>query len=164
MLGAEDNTTGAQPVLREQLNAELKAASGADDKRTMAIIRLVQAALQERDQQARAAGRPEGLSDQELIAMLQAMVDQRAESIRRYEESGQLDLAQQEAEEVQVICRFLPPQLDEGACAEAIREVIDDLGVHKLKDTGKVMSELKSRYPGQMDFAKARRMVCRELD
>lgn len=150
-------------MLREQLSASLKAATEADDRRAIAIIRLILAALHERDLQARASGHPEGLSEQELSSLLQAMVDQRCESIRRYEESGQLELAQREAEEIDVIKRFLPPKLDEDACAEAVRQVIDDLGVHRLKDTGKVMSELKHRYPGQMDFAKARRMVCRNL-
>jgi len=150
-------------VLREQLSAALKAASEAGDRRAIATIRLILAALQERDLQARAEGHPEGLSGQEISAMLQAMVDQRNKSIRRYEESGQLELAQREAEEIEVIKRFLPPKLDEQACAEAVSQVIDDLGVRRLKDTGKVMSELKHRYPGQMDFAKARRMVCRKL-
>ncbi len=151
-------------VLREQLNDALKAANEADDKRAIAIIRLIQAALQERDLHARADGRADGLSDVELRAMLQAMVDQRCESIRRYEESGQLELAGREAEEIDVIKRFLPPKLDERACAEVVRQVIDELGVHKLKDTGRVMNELKSRYPGQMDFTKARRMICDRLD
>lgn len=151
-------------MLREQLNDALKSANEADDKRAIGIIRLIQAALQERDLHARAAGQPEGLSDAELRAMLQAMVDQRCESIRRYEESGQLELAERDAEEIDVIKRFLPPKLDEQACAELVRQVIDELGVHKLKDTGKVMSELKNRYPGQMDFTKARRMICRRLD
>lgn len=156
--------TGQRVVLREQLNDALKAANEADDKRAIAIIRLIQAALQERDLHARADGRADGLSDVELRAMLQAMVDQRCESIRRYEESGQLELAGREAEEIDVIKRFLPPKLDERACAEVVRQVIDELGVHKLKDTGRVMNELKSRYPGQMDFTKARRMICDRLD
>ena len=156
--------TGQQPVLREQLNGALRAASEADDKRAIGLIRLILAALQERDLHARADGQPEGLSEPELQAMLQAMVDQRCASIRRYEESGQLELAEREAEEIDIIKRFLPPKLDERACAEVVRQVIDELGVHKLKDTGRVMSELKSRYPGQMDFTKARRMICRRLD
>lgn len=150
-------------MLREQLNEALKAATEAKDQRAIGIVRLVHAALKERDQKSRAEGHPEGLSDQELIELLQAMVAQRSESIRRYEESGQLELAQREAEEIEVIKRFLPPQLDEQACTEAVRQVIAELGVHKLKETGRVMSELKSRYPGQMDFTKARRIICQEL-
>lgn len=163
MLTRNRNPVGTRSVLRDQLSAELKTASEGGDRRAVAIIRLIQAALQERDLQARTNGHPEGLSDDELRGMLQAMVDQRRQSIRRYEEAGQLELAQREAEEIEVIKRFLPPKLDEEACDEAVRQIIDELGAHKLKETGRVMNELKARYPGQMDFAKARRMICRRL-
>jgi len=129
----------------------------------MAIVRLIHAALKERDQTTRAEGHAEGLSDAELRDMLEAMVAQRRECIERYEASGQLELAEREAREIEVIKRFLPPKLDEQACAQAVRQVIADVGAQKLKDTGKVMSELKNRYPGQMDFAKARRMICQQL-
>ena len=150
-------------VLREQLSDALRAATEADDRCAMALVRLIHAALKERDQNARAEGHPEGLSDPELLNMLEAMVEQRNECIRRYEASGQLELADREAREIEIIKRFLPPKLDEQACAQAVREVIADVGAEKLKDTGRVMSELKSRYPGQMDFAKARRMICQRL-
>jgi uncharacterized protein YqeY len=129
----------------------------------MAIVRLIQVALKERDQKARSEGSPEGLSDEELRALLEAMIAQRRECIERYEASGQLELAEREAREIEVIERFLPPKLDEQACARAVREVIADVGAQKLKDTGKVMSELKHRYPGQMDFARARRLICQQL-
>ncbi len=95
----------------------------------LAIVRLIHAALKERDQQSRSEGHPDGLSDAELLEMLQAMVSQRSESIRRYEESGQLELAAREGEEIEVIKRLLPRQLDEAACAEAVSRVIADLGV-----------------------------------
>ena len=152
-----------EPVLREQLNEALRTATENDQRCAMAIVRLIHAALKERDQTSRAEGQPEGLSDAELVELLQAMVAQRSESIRRYEESGQLELAERETEEIEVIRRFLPPKLGEDACAEAVSRVIADLGARKLKDTGRVISELKHRYPGQMDFAKARRLVCRRL-
>jgi uncharacterized protein len=129
----------------------------------MAIVRLIHAALKERDQNARSEGHAEGLSDDELRGMLEAMIAQRRASTERYEASGQLELAEREAEEIEVIQRFLPPKLDEQACTQAVRQVIADVGAQKLKDTGKVMSELKNRYPGQIDFAKARRMICRQL-
>jgi uncharacterized protein len=129
----------------------------------MAIVRLIHAALKERDQKARSEGHAEGLSDDELRDLLEAMIAQRRASIERYEASGQLELAEREAEEIEVIQRVLPPKLDEQACARAVREVIAEVGAEKLKDTGKVMSELKNRYPGQMDFAKVRRMICRQL-
>ena len=150
-------------MLREHLNEALRQATEDDDRCAMAIVRLVHAALKERDQTTRAESRAEGLSDDELRDMLEAMVAQRRASIERYEASGQLELAEREAEEIEVIERFLPPKLDERACAQAVREVIADVGAQKLKDTGKVMSELKNRYPGQMDFAKARRMICQQL-
>ena len=150
-------------MLREQLNDALRTATEVDDRCAMAIVRLIHAALKERDQKARTEGHAEGLSDQELLAMLEAMVAQRCESIQRYEASGQLELADREAREIEVIKHFLPLKLDEQACAQAVREVIADMGAQTLKDTGKVMSELKSRYPGRMDFAKARRMICQRL-
>jgi hypothetical protein len=150
-------------VLREQLNDALRTATDADDRCAMAIVRLIHAALEERDQKARAEGHPKGLSDAELLDMLEAMVAQRCDSIRRYEASGQLELADRESREIDIIRRFLPPKLDEQACAQAVRDVIADVGAEKLKDTGRVMTELKSRYPGQLDFAKARRMICQRL-
>lgn len=150
-------------MLREQLSEALRTATEAEDRCAMAVVRLIHAALKERDQKARAEGRSEGLSDQELIAMLEAMVEQRRDSIQRYEASGQLELAEREAREIEVIQRFLPMKLDEQACARAIGEAIAEVGAQSLKDTGKVMSELKSRYPGRMDFAKARRIICQRL-
>lgn len=150
-------------MLREQLNTELKAANDVEDKCALSIIRLIQAALRERDVQAREGGRPEGLSDGELEDLLRTMVAQRCDSAKRYEESGQLDMAAREQHEIEVIERLLPHQLDEGACEQAVKQVIGDLGVRQVKDTGRVISELKHRFPGQMNFAKARRMVCREL-
>jgi uncharacterized protein len=150
-------------VLREDLNEALRQATEVDDRCAMAIVRLIHAALKERDQNARAEGHAEGLADDELRGMLEAMVAQRRDCIERYEASGQLELAEREAKEIEVIERFLPPKLDEQACAQAVRQVIADVGAQKLKDTGKVMSELKNRYPGQMDFAKARRMICQQL-
>jgi uncharacterized protein YqeY len=150
-------------VLRDELTQALRSATELDDRCVVAIVRLIHTALKERDQQARDGGQPEGLSDQGLIQMLQAMAAQRAESVRRYEESGQLELAQREAEEIEVIQRFLPPKLDEQACAMAVDQAIAELGARKLKDTGKVMTALKRRYPDQMDFAKARRMICQQL-
>jgi uncharacterized protein len=150
-------------MIREQLGDALKTATLAQDHCATGIVRLILAALKERDDQARSEGQLEGLSDAEVIALLQAMIDQRCDSGRRYEEGGHLELAQSEAEEIDVIKRFLPPKLDEAACAEVVSQVINELGACKLKDAGRVMTELKSRYPNRMDFARARRMICRQL-
>ncbi|MEM7021934.1 MAG: GatB/YqeY domain-containing protein [Pseudomonadota bacterium] len=150
-------------MIREQLGEALKAATEAQHHCAVGVVRLILAALKERDDQARADGEKDGLPDPELIALLQAMIDQRRDSSRRYEEGGQLELAQREADEIEVIRRFLPPKLDEAACAEVVNQVIAELGACKLKDAGRVMSELKSRYPDRMDFARARRMICQQL-
>jgi uncharacterized protein len=153
----------SQPMLREQLGDALKSATVAQDDCATAVIRLILAALLERDDQARGEGQQGGLADAEVIALLQAMIDQRRDSRRRYEEAGQLELAQREAEEIEVIKRFLPPQLDEATSAAVVNQVIAELGASKLKDAGRVMTELKSRYPNRMDFARARRLICRQL-
>jgi uncharacterized protein len=150
-------------MIREQLGDALKAAAVAQDPCATGIVRLILAALKERDDQARSEGLHEGLPDAEVMALLQAMVDQRCDSGRRYAEAGQLALAQSEADEIEVIKRFLPPKLDDAASAEVINQVIAELGACKLKDAGRVMTELKNRYPNRMDFARARRLVCRQL-
>ncbi|MGI9417825.1 MAG: GatB/YqeY domain-containing protein [Geminicoccaceae bacterium] len=149
--------------LRDELAAVLKAAIDQGDKRTIAIIRLVQAALKERDEQIREDGGRHRITDEELVTMLATMAEQRQESRRRYEESGQLELAEGEAEEIDIIHRFLPPQMDDEASELAIDQVIAELGASKLKDIGRVMTELKNRYPGQMNFADVRKRLCDQL-
>ena len=150
--------------MRARLTKALHEAVQANQTRAVHVLRLIQAAIKERDHCARAAGRADGLADEEITAMLQAMVDQRRESIRRYEESGQLDLVQQEQDEIGVIGQFLPPKLDEGQLATAVDDAIAETGARHVKDCGRVMSALKTRYPGQMNVAKARRLVVRQLD
>jgi hypothetical protein len=153
----------SEHLLRDELAAALKAATEQDEQRTVAIIRLVQTALKERDQQSREDGRRHHITDAELMSMLTSMVDQRQASMRRYEETGQIELAEGEAEEIEILRRFLPPQLDAETQEVAIAQVIAELGASKLKDIGRVMTELKSRYPGQMNFAAVRRRLCDQL-
>ena len=150
-------------VLRDELTAALKTAHEQDDHRAIAVIRLIQAALKERDEQSRDEGRDHHIADADLVAMLESMVAQREESRLRYEQNGQLELSHREAEEIEIIKRFLPPKLDEETSLYAINQVIAELGASKLKDIGRVMLELKTRYPGQMDFAKAKRRICDQL-
>ena len=154
----------SENVLRDELSAALKIATEQGDQRTIAVIRLVQAALKERDEQIREEGGRHRITDEELVTMLATMAEQRLESSRRYEETGQLELAEREAEEIEIIRRFLPPQMDEEASEEAIDHVIAELGASKLKDIGRVMTELKSRYPGQMNFAAVRKRLCDQLN
>ena len=159
----EIRDTMSEHLLRDELATVLKAAIEQGDKRTIAIIRLVQAALKERDEQIREDGGRHRISDEELVTMLATMAEQRHESRRRYEETGQLELAEREAEEIEVINRFLPPQMDREASEFAIDQIIAELGASKLKDIGRVMTELKSRYPGQMNFADVRKRLCDQL-
>ena len=149
--------------MRARLTNALHEATQERHTRAVHVLRLIQAALKERDHCAKAAGRADGLSDEEVTAMLQAMVDQRRESTRRYEESGQLDLVQQEQDEVATIEQFLPPKLDEGQLASAVSDAIAETGARDVKDCGRVMSALKTRYPGQMNVARARRLVVDQL-
>lgn len=153
----------SENLLRDELAYALKAATEQGDQPTIAIIRLVQAALKERDEQTREDGGRHRINDEEIVSMLATMAEQRLESSRRYEETGQLELAEREAEEIEVIRRFLPPQMDEEASEQAIDQVIGELGAEKLKDIGRVMTELKSRYPGQMNFAAVRKRLCDQL-
>lgn len=139
--------------MRQKLNAALKEAMRAKDKDAVSTLRLILAALKDRDIAAR--GETDGISDSDIVAMLQTMVKQRRESIEMYEKGGRQELADQEAAEISVIERFLPQQLDDGEIEKAVAAVIADLGAGSLKDMGKVMGELRGRYAGQMDFAKA---------
>lgn len=142
-------------MLREQLNDALKTALLAKDSRAVCTIRLILAALKDRDIAARGEGNTDGLSDDEILALLQAMVKQRRESIALYEQGGRAELAEQEAEEIKVIERFLPRQLDETEIETAVKAVIDELGAESLKDMGRTMATLRGRYAACMDFGRA---------
>ena len=125
-------------------------------------MRLIHAALKERDQKARAEGQSKGLSDADSLACSRPWSPSAATASGATRPAASWS-SLAEAREIEIIKRFLPPKLDDQACAQAVREVIADVGAEKLKDTGRVMTELKSRYPGQIDFAKARRMICQRL-
>jgi uncharacterized protein YqeY len=150
-------------MLRGQLNEALKTAMKEKDTRTVSAVRLVIAKLKERDIEARAKGNTEGIADAEIQQMLQGMVKQRRESIELYEKGGRPELAQQEGEEIAVIERFLPQQMDEGAMEAAIKAVIAETGAASAKDMGKVMGALKQKHAGAMDFSRASPIVKRLL-
>ncbi|MBO6783274.1 MAG: GatB/YqeY domain-containing protein, partial [Alphaproteobacteria bacterium] len=137
----------------------LKEAQKAKDERAVSTFRLITAALKDRDIAARSKGNPDGISDDEILQMLQTMVKQRRESISMYEKGGRLELAEQEAEEIEIIQRFLPEQLDEEATERAVEKTIEDVGASGLKDMGAVMGALREEYAGQMDFGKASAIV-----
>jgi uncharacterized protein len=150
-------------MLRDRLNAALKDAMETGDQRSVATLRLILAALRERDHCAREAGAVEGLGEGEIRTMLRDMVSQRREEIARCEACARVDRAEQEAEEIDIIERFLPPRMSEAEIGSAVEAAIQSVGATRLKDTGRVIATLKERYNGQMDFARAKRLLCERL-
>jgi len=142
-------------MLREQLNDALKDAMKARDQRKTATIRLILAAIKDRDIAARSAGSEEVVDDDGIREIMAKMVRQRGESIAAYEEAGRTELADQEREEIEILKSFLPRQMSDEEIEAVCREAIEEVGAERLKDIGRVMGLLKSRYAGQMDFGKA---------
>lgn len=139
--------------MREKFTNDLKEAMKAGDKQRVAAIRLINAALKDRDILARGEGK--SVSDEDILALLQKMVKSRQESLEIYEKAGRAELAAQEKAEIDVISAYLPKQMDEAAAAAAIEAAIAETGAASMKDMGKVIAALKAKYTGQMDFAKA---------
>ncbi|MEX2201132.1 MAG: GatB/YqeY domain-containing protein [Dongiaceae bacterium] len=150
-------------MLRQELSEALKVAMKSRELRAVSTLRLILAALKDRDIAARTKGNTEGLNDDEIVELLHRMVRQRRESIALFEQGNRLELAQQEAEEIAVIERFLPKQLDEAATMAAIDATIAELGAASLKDMGRVMARLKEQLAGQMDFGRASQIVKSKL-
>ncbi|ACI99401.1 GatB/YqeY domain-containing protein [Rhodospirillum centenum] len=150
-------------MLRTRLNEALKEAMRAKDQRAVATVRLILAALKDRDIAARGRGIPDGIDETEILSMLQTMVKQRRESIELYEQGGRIELAQQEREEITVIERFMPKQLDDEEIRAVVAALAEEIGAAGVKDMGRVMAELRSRYAGQMDFARASGIVREKL-
>ena len=146
-------------MLRTRLDEGLKLAMRARNECATSTMRLILAALKDRDIAERGKGNASGLSDEQILAMLRSMIKQRHESIRLYEQGGRTDLAKREADEIAVIEHFLPPLMDEAAIEHAVMAVISETGAATLKDMGRVMALLKERFPGQMDFARAGALV-----
>ncbi|MCP5368359.1 MAG: GatB/YqeY domain-containing protein [Hyphomicrobiales bacterium] len=146
-------------MLRNKLKEALKESMKTKDERSVSTVRLILAALKDRDITARGKGNVEGIPDDEILGLLQSMIKQRRESIALYEKGGRPELARQEAEEITVIERFLPAQMGEAEMTDAITTLIVELEAKNLKDMGRTMAALKERYAGKMDFAKASAMV-----
>lgn len=140
--------------MRETINAALQAATKARDARRVSTLRLVSAAIKDRDIAARTSGGGQA-TDAELLELLAKMIKQREESQKIYADAGRAELAQQEGEEVAIIREFLPQQLSDADMTKAIDDAIAETGAESVRDMGKVMAVLKSRYAGQMDFGKA---------
>ena len=146
-------------MLREQLTTALKDAMRAKDTRAVATVRLILAALKDRDIAVREKGVMDGVGEDEVLAMLQTMIKQRQESIRLYEQGGRCELAEQEQEEIDVIRRFMPTPIEGAEMETAVKTTIKEIGSSNLKDMGRTMAALKERYPGRMDFAKVSGIV-----
>ncbi len=129
----------------------------------MATIRLIVAALKDRDIEARGKGNADGISEAEILSLLQSMVKQRQESATTYSAAGRDDLAEREEAEIDVIRRFMPQQMSEEDVQKTVDTLIDELGVADIKDMGRVMAELKTRYAGQVDMARASGVVKERL-
>jgi len=145
-------------MIREQINRALKQALQTGDKRRINILRLINAAIQDRCMALGANG--EGsLSESDIVELLQQMVEQRRSAAAAYERYGRLELAQQELEEIEVISAFLPQTLDEPETRQECQKVVKEIGASGLKDVGRTMNTLKARYKDRMNFAKASRYV-----
>lgn len=144
--------------MREQFTTALKEAMKAGDKARLGAVRLIQAAIKDKDIEARGAGRETATND-EILALLQKMIKQRQESASIYRQNGRPELAETEEGEIAVISSFLPKQLDEAETKAAITQAIAETGAAGMKDMGKVIAVLKERFAGQMDFGKASGLV-----
>jgi uncharacterized protein YqeY len=149
--------------LRAQLNDAMKEAMKAKDAKRLVTVRLVLAALKDRDIAARSETSRELLGDDEILSLLAKMIKQREESATAYDAGNRPELAAGEREEIAIIRSFMPAQMDEAAMKAAVAGVIAELEASSIKDMGKVMAALKATYSGKMDFALASAMVKEEL-
>ena len=149
-------------MLRESLTEALKTALKERDQKSVSTLRLVLAALKDRDIEARPKGIQQ-IPEPEILSMMQGMIKQRRESIALYEQGGRADLVEGEKGEIAVIERFLPQQMDEATMQDAVRQAIAATGAASIKDMGKVMAELKAKHAGSLDMSRAGALVKAEL-
>jgi hypothetical protein len=149
--------------LRTRFQENLKQAMYGRDEMTVGTLRLVIAAMKDRDIAARSKGNWEGITDEEILSMMQSMIKQRHESIKMYEMGKRQDLADRENIEIKIIETFLPKQLSDDEVKNAIIEAVQAVGATGIKDMGKVIAEMKEKYAGQIDFSKASGMVKEKL-
>lgn len=145
--------------MRDRINTALKVAMKARDSLKTSTLRLVNAAIKDRDIAARGNGGRDLVGDEEILEILSKMVKQRRESFGIYEEAGRNDLAEREAAEIVVITEFLPKQMDDDEIKAACEAIVTEIKAEGLKDMGKIMGALKQQYAGQMDFGKASKII-----
>ena len=139
--------------LRERITAALKDAMRAREADRLSTLRLINAAIKDKDIALRGEGNDAGVNAADILAILGRMVKQRQESVRAYEEGGRLDLADKERAEIGVIEDYLPRQLDAAEVEAAIVAAIAEVGAVSIRDMGRVMADLKGKYTGRMDFS-----------
>jgi len=161
--GAKSGTKDHMGTLRTRVTDALKQAMRDKDTAKLSTLRLINAAIKDKDIDLRAEGREDGVSEAEVLAILGKMVKQRVDSARAYEEGSRLDLADRERAEISVIEEFLPRQLSDDEVQGAVTSAIEEIGASSIRDMGKVMGVLKSRYTGQMDFGAVGPMVKSQL-
>ena len=149
--------------LRSRINTAMKQAMKVKSAERLSTIRLINAAIKDRDIAARTEGKENGVGDDEVLAILAKMTKQRQESAKTYEEAGRLDLSERELAEIKVIEEFLPRQLSDSEIQSAVSEAINEVGASSIRDMGKVMAALKSKYAGQMDFGAVGALVKNNL-
>ncbi len=150
-------------VIRERLTQELKDAMKAKDAVRLSTLRLINAAIKDRDIAARSDENTEGVSDSDIRGILSKMIKQRQDSAEAYDEAGRIELAEQERAEIEVIREFLPKPLSEQEAQKAIESAIAETGASSIRDMGRIMGVLKSKYQGRMDFGKAGAQVKQAL-
>lgn len=148
---------------REEFNNALKDAQRKKDKVALSTIRLIMAALKDRDIEARSHGKTDGIGESEILSLLQSMIKQRQESSKTYSDAGREDLAEREEAEILLIKSFLPQQMSDSEVEHTVDTLIGELGVSDIKEMGRIMAELKSRYAGQVDMGKASGVVKQRL-
>ena len=146
-------------MLREAFSERLRQAMRAKDTRTLAAVRLILAAVKDRDVAARGSGNQEGIADPEILRVLQGMIKQRRESITLYQQGKRPELAQQEEEEIAIIESFLPRQMSDDEIAAAAKAAIAETGAAGVKDMGRVMAVLREHHAGVIDLARAGAVV-----
>ena len=149
--------------LRSRINTAMKQAMKDKATERLSTIRLINAAIKDRDIAARTEGKEHGVGDDEVLAILAKMTKQRQESAKTYEEAGRLDLSERELAEIKVIEEFLPRRLTDSEIQSAVSEAINEVGASSIRDMGKVMGALKGKYAGQMDFGAVGALVKNNL-
>ena len=149
--------------LRNEINSAMKEAMKEKAQLRLSTLRLINAAIKDRDIAARSEGVEEGVEDSEILAILGKMTSQRQESAKTYEEAGRLDLSERELSEIEVIEHFLPRQLNGDEIEIEVTKVIDEQGASSIRDMGRVMACLKERFTGQMDFGSVGPIVKNKL-